>query len=60
MTMKTFSAIIIPYKQPNERSYLLEFLTPVMVVIDYVTMMSFIVVIILLKTQIESSSVMQT
>jgi len=33
MTMKTFSAIVKPYKKPNERSHLLKFLTPVMVVI---------------------------
>jgi len=45
MTMKTFSGLIKPYKKLNERSYLLKFLTPVMVVINYLTMMSVIVVI---------------
>jgi len=30
MTMKTFSAFIQPDKNPNERFYLLKFLTPVM------------------------------
>jgi len=39
MTMKTFSVSIEPNKKPNERSYLLKFLTPVMVVINYLTMM---------------------
>jgi len=37
MTMKTFSALI---KTPNERSYLLKFLTSVIVVINYLTTMS--------------------
>jgi len=44
MTRITFSALIEPYKIPNERSYLLKFLTPVTVVINYLTMMSVIVV----------------
>jgi len=43
--MQTFSALIRRYKKPNERSYLLKFLTPVMIVINYLTMMSVIVVI---------------
>jgi len=43
MTMKTFSALIKPYKKPNERSYLLKFLTPVRVVINYPTMMSVVI-----------------
>jgi len=45
MTMKTFSALIQPYKKPNERSYLLKLMTPVTVVINYLIMMSAIVVI---------------
>jgi len=45
MSMKTFSAFLKPYKKTNERSYLLKFLTPVMVVINYLTVMSIIVVI---------------
>jgi len=45
MTMKTCSALIRPYKKPNERSYLLKFLTSVMVVINYRIMTSVIVVI---------------
>jgi len=45
ITMKTFSVLIKPYKKPNERSYLFKFLIPVMVVINYLTMMSVIVVI---------------
>jgi len=45
--MKTFSALVKSYKKPNERSYLLKFLTPVMVLINYLTMMSVIVVIFL-------------
>jgi len=45
MTMKTFSAFIKPYKKPNKRSYLFKFLTPVMVAINYITVMSVIVVI---------------
>jgi len=44
-TMKAFFALIKPYKKPNERSYSLKFLTPVMVVINYLTMMLVIVVI---------------
>jgi len=39
-----FSALIKPYKKQTKRSYLLKFLTPVMVVINYLTM-SVIVVI---------------
>jgi len=35
MTMKTFSVLIKLCKKPNERSYLVKFLTPVMVVINY-------------------------
>jgi len=45
MTMKTFSAIMKPYKQSNEHFYLLNFFTTKMVVINYRTMMSVIVVI---------------
>jgi len=45
MTMKTFSAPIKPCKKPNEHFYLLKFLTPVMVVIIYLTTMSVIAVI---------------
>jgi len=41
MTMKTFSSLIKQYKKPNE----LKFLTPLLVVINYLTMMSVIVVI---------------
>jgi len=45
MTMKTFSVPIKPYKnQTNVLTYL-NVLTPVMVVINYLTMMSVIVVI---------------
>jgi len=40
MTTKTLYALIKPYKKPNERSYLLKFLTPVMVVINCLTTMS--------------------
>jgi len=43
--MKTFSALIKPYNKPNERSYLLKFLTLIMVVIKYLAMMSVIVII---------------
>jgi len=42
---KTFSTLIKRYKKLNKRSYLLKFLTPVMVVINYLTMMSVTVVI---------------
>jgi len=37
--------LIKPYKKPNKRSYLVKFLTSVMVVINYLTTMSVIVVI---------------
>jgi len=45
MAVKTFSALSKPYKKTNERSYLLKFLTLVMVQINYLTMMSVTVVI---------------
>jgi len=44
ITKKTFSALTKPYKRANERSYLLKFLTPVTVVINYHTSTSVIVV----------------
>jgi len=44
MAMKTFSALIKPYKKTNERSNLLKFLIPVMAVINYLSMMSVIVI----------------
>jgi len=40
--MKTFSAPIKQYKKTNKRSYLLKLLTPLMVAINYLTMMSVI------------------
>jgi len=42
---ETFSAIMKPYIKRNGRSYLLKFLTPVMVVINCPTVMSVVVVI---------------
>jgi len=45
MTMKTFSALIKPYKRTTVlTTYILTFLTPVIVVINYLTIMSVIVV----------------
>jgi len=40
--MKTFSAFIKLYKKPNELSYLLNFLTPVTVVINYLIELLFV------------------
>jgi len=45
ITVKTFSARVKLYEKTSERSYLLKFLIPVMVVINYLTMMLVIVVI---------------
>jgi len=40
MTMKTFSSLIKPYKKPNECFHVLKVLTLVMVVVNYITMIS--------------------
>jgi len=45
MTMKTLSVLIKPYKTPDERFYLLKSLIPLMVEIDYFTVMPVIVII---------------
>jgi len=42
MTIKTLSALVKPHKN---QTFLLKLLTPVMVVINYFTMMSVIVVV---------------